>query len=200
MPPTANDDAFTTQEDASLDVNQGNGVLKNDDDPDRAPESLVARNASDPLHGTVVLSDNGSFTYTPDADYNGPDSFTYEAFDGAAAATATVTISVAAVNDAPSFTAGPNQSASVFGLSQTVSGWATAISAGPPDEPQTVEFEVSTDDSRFLISPQVDGSGTLTYTPNPLTSPGDVTVTLHARDSEGALSPDQSFTITLTTP
>ena len=53
-------------------------------------------------HGSVALAADGSFTYTPDADYHGPDSFTYRAFDGAAySLPAIVTIDVASVNDPP---------------------------------------------------------------------------------------------------
>ena len=187
----------------------GNNVLKNDGDPDGGPQPLTARNASMPAHGTVALASNGTFTYTPEADYNGTDSFTYEAFDGADAATATVTISITAVNDAPSFTKGGDQSASLLGPAQTMPGWATDISAGPANESsQTVQFDVSTsDDSQFLLglTPQVSGTtGTLTYTPNLLGSPGAVTVTVRARDDGGTgnggvnVSADQTFTITLT--
>ena len=208
--PTAVDDpSYSVQEDGTLNVGPGNNVLKNDGDPDGGPQPLTARNASMPAHGTVALASNGTFTYTPEADYNGTDSFTYEAFDGADAATATVTISITAVNDAPSFTKGGDQSASLLGLAQTMPGWATDISAGPANESsQTVQFDVSTsDDSQFLLglTPQVSGTtGTLTYTPNLLGSPGAVTVTVRARDDGGTgnggvnVSADQTFTITLT--
>ncbi len=55
-----------------------------------------------PANGTIVLNADGSFVYTPNANYNGTDSFTYKANDGSAdSSAATVTISVAAVNDAP---------------------------------------------------------------------------------------------------
>src|SRR5207244_3538338 len=57
---------------------------------------------SSPAHGTLVFNSNGSFTYTPGANYNGPDSFSYKANDGAADSnTAVVSINVTAVNDAP---------------------------------------------------------------------------------------------------
>ena len=50
----------------------------------------------------MALNADGSFTYTPNADFNGADSFTYTASDGAAASNvATVTITVTGVNDAP---------------------------------------------------------------------------------------------------
>ena len=50
----------------------------------------------------MTLGTDGSFTYTPNADFNGTDSFTYTASDGTAASNvATVTMTVDAVNDAP---------------------------------------------------------------------------------------------------
>ena len=50
----------------------------------------------------VVLNADGSFTYTPDADFNGTDSFTYQAHDGTSNSNVeTVMITVAPVNDAP---------------------------------------------------------------------------------------------------
>ena len=50
----------------------------------------------------MTLSANGSFTYTPAANFNGPDSFTYKAKDAALESNvATVTITVSPVNDAP---------------------------------------------------------------------------------------------------
>ena len=55
-----------------------------------------------PADGTLTLNEDGSFTYIPDADLNGPDSFTYKANDGALDSNvATVAITVNAVNDAP---------------------------------------------------------------------------------------------------
>ena len=55
-----------------------------------------------PANGTLTLNADGSFTYTPNANFNGTDSFTYQANDGTADSNvATVTITVNAVNDAP---------------------------------------------------------------------------------------------------
>ena len=57
---------------------------------------------SDPAHGTLTLNADGSFTYIPAANYNGSDSFTYKANDGTVdSGVATVNLTIAAVNDAP---------------------------------------------------------------------------------------------------
>ena len=92
-------DAYNVNEDGTL--NQGlPGVLANDSDPDGSPLSAVL--VGNPAHGTLSLNSNGSFTYTPTANYNGPDSFTYRATDGSlSSSVVTVTLGVASVNDAP---------------------------------------------------------------------------------------------------
>ncbi|WP_157594083.1 Ig-like domain-containing protein, partial [Rubripirellula obstinata] len=55
-----------------------------------------------PTNGTLVLDGDGSFTYTPDANFSGPDSFTYRVLDNAGGADeATVNITVNSVNDLP---------------------------------------------------------------------------------------------------
>ncbi len=55
-----------------------------------------------PSHGSLTLNANGSFSYTPAANYNGPDSFTYKANDGDLDSnTVTVALTITAVNDAP---------------------------------------------------------------------------------------------------
>ncbi len=84
----------------------GAGVLANDDDPDN--DALTAVLGTGPSHAqSFDLNADGSFTYVPDPDFNGGDSFTYHASDGTlSSGTVTVTITVNAVNDAPSFVSG----------------------------------------------------------------------------------------------
>jgi hypothetical protein len=97
--PVATDDSYGTNEDTPLSV-LAPGVLANDNDIDG--NTLTAVKVSDPANGTVVLNDDGSFTYTPNANFNGSDSFTYKANDGTTDSNvATVTITVAPVNDPP---------------------------------------------------------------------------------------------------
>ncbi|XUM20585.1 beta strand repeat-containing protein [Bradyrhizobium oligotrophicum S58] len=95
--PVAVADSYTTSEDNALTV-AGAGVLANAHDADGDALSAILVNG--PTHGTLALNQDGSFTYTPFADYDGVDSFTYKANDGLAdSGTATVSITVTAVND-----------------------------------------------------------------------------------------------------
>jgi VCBS repeat-containing protein len=98
QPPVATNDSFTTNQDTPLTVSVGNGVLANDTDADNNP--LTANVVTGPTHGTLSLNANGAFTYTPNANFNGTDSFTYYANDGTVNSTnpATVTLNVTAVN------------------------------------------------------------------------------------------------------
>src|SRR5690606_23603918 len=76
------------------------GVLGNDTDIDGNPLTAVLENG--PANGTLTFNADGSFTYTPKANWNGTDSFTYLTYDGTAFSNvATVTIAVNEVNDAP---------------------------------------------------------------------------------------------------
>jgi Big-like domain-containing protein/PKD domain-containing protein len=154
----------------------------------------------------------GVLTYTPAANANGSAIVTVALMDNGGTAnggvdktTKTLTITVTAVNDAPSFTKGANQTTLEDAGAQSVNGWATAISAGPPDESgQALNFIVSNDNSAlFSVQPAVDASGTLTYTAAPNAN-GSATVTIKLHDNGGTAnggvdtSGDETFTITIT--
>src|SRR5436190_2084372 len=95
--PVAVNDAVTMAEDTAVSGN----VLANDTDAD-AGTTLTAPLVASPTHGTVTLAATGAFTYTPAANYNGSDTFTYKANDGTVDSNvATVAITITAVNDAP---------------------------------------------------------------------------------------------------
>src|SRR5262249_3074236 len=94
--PTAIPGALSATEDT-----QASGKLSGSD-PQGLP--LTYSVASQGGKGTVTITDasTGAFTYTPNANANGPDSFTFQVSDGAfTSAAAAVTVSIAAVNDAP---------------------------------------------------------------------------------------------------
>ncbi len=96
---TAGADAVSITSGSSLNI-LTSALLANDSDPDGNPITSVV--LTGPSHGTLNLSANGGFVYTPGANYNGADSFTYQASDGTAlSGPATVNLNITAVNDAP---------------------------------------------------------------------------------------------------
>ncbi len=97
--PVAAADSYSVDEDTTLTV-AAPGVLGNDTDVDGP--LLTATLASGPVHGSLVFNPDGSFSYTPDANFFGTDSFSYEAGDGARDSNiATVSISINPVGHAP---------------------------------------------------------------------------------------------------
>jgi uncharacterized repeat protein (TIGR01451 family) len=200
--PTAVADTGTTLEDVPLIV-PAPGVLANDAEPNTFNIAVISY--TQPSHGSVTMGSDGSYTYNPTANYNGPDSFTYTMTNGnARASSATVNLTVTAVNDPPNFTKGANQSVLEDSGPQSV-GWATAISPGPSNESgQIVTFQVSNDNSNlFSAQPAISASGTLTFTPAPNAN-GSATITVYLQDNGGTANggsdrtASQTFTITVT--
>src|SRR6185436_5563289 len=94
--PIAAADSLSTEEDTPLTISAP-GVLGNDTDPDG--DTLSAELVSGPAHGALTLNADGSLTYTPEANFNGEDSFIYKASDGSSTSETTVTITVSPAND-----------------------------------------------------------------------------------------------------
>ena len=101
--PVAANDAFSTDEDTAYSATLGlDDLLQNDSDLDGDTLTVTTVPVNGPSDGSLVLRPDGTFTYTPDADFFGTDSFTYEVTDGnGGTAEATVNIMVDPVNDAP---------------------------------------------------------------------------------------------------
>ncbi len=207
-PPNTNNwsgGSFSVLEDTTLNMSAP-GVLAGITDVDGDVISAVF--VCNPTHGTLNLNTNGSFTYIPATNYNGPDSFQFTASDGQAfSPTLTVNITVIPVNDPPSFTKGANQLVQENAGAQTVPGWAANLSPGPADEAgQAVIFQVSNNtNALFSVPPAVSSSGTLTYTPAP-NAYGVATITVAAHDDGGIAnggldtSAPQTFVITVNSP
>jgi hypothetical protein len=170
--------------------------------------------ADDPALFSVqpTVASDGTLAFSPAPDANGVATVTVTALDDGGnadggtntSAPSTFTITLTPVNDAPSFTAGADQT--VIGLlgAQAVSGWATGITSGPADEfPQNVSFTVTNDNpGLFTVQPTVVPNGMLLYNPGALAL-GTATVTVRAVDNGGVAnggsdtSAPQTFTITV---
>jgi CSLREA domain-containing protein len=140
-----------------------------------------------------VVSPSGTLTYTPAANANGSAAITIVLQDNGGTANGgvdtsapqTFNINVTAVNDAPSFTSGPNVVVNEDAGAQSV-GWATNISAGPADESgQTLNFVVTNNNNAlFSVQPAIAANGTLTYTSAPDAN-GVATVSVSLHDNGG---------------
>jgi large repetitive protein len=95
-PPVASNNTATVNEDGSAAIS----VLANDTDADG--DTLATIGATHGTNGTTTVNANGTIAYTPNANWNGTDTFTYWIHDGfGGLSSATVTVTVDPVNDAP---------------------------------------------------------------------------------------------------
>jgi hypothetical protein len=155
---------------------------------------------------TTLMTCTATVTYTPNLNANGTDLFKFRVTTnpgGLQSVPADVNITVNSVNDAPSFTKGPDQTVPENAAAQTVNNWATNISPGPANESgQALTITVSNNNnSLFSVQPAISPTGTLTYAPAPNTSgSADVTVTLQDNGgtaNNGIDTSQQTFKITV---
>ena len=191
----ATDDAYSVDEDAALSVDAPSGVLVNDVPPILVTAELVGG----PSHEAVFsLNGDGSFTYTPEANFHGTDAFTYLTRDALSdpSNTATVTITVDPVNDTP-VTSGQSVSATED-VNKGIALVATDVDGGnidfTPTEPAhgTVALGAKlcsgtpsscTQNVTFDPDPNYNGSDSFTFTVTDGTStsdPATVTITIAA--------------------
>jgi large repetitive protein len=98
-PPTVLDDSTSTNEDAPVDID----VLANDTDVDGTIDPTSVTITSGPSNGSVLVDPlTGHVTYTPDSDFSGTDTFTYQVCDATdLCASATVTVTVSSIPEPP---------------------------------------------------------------------------------------------------
>jgi len=92
--PGAVNDSYTTSKNVTLTKNSLQGVLKNDTDADGDSLTVSDYDAASTQGGTISVSSNGSFSYTPLTGFTGTDSFTYTVSDGSLTDSAVVSITV----------------------------------------------------------------------------------------------------------
>lgn len=152
---------------------------------------IVTSDKSTLFSAGPAIAANGTLTFTPVAHANGTATVTVRLRDSAGTVNGgvdsspdqTFTITVTSVNDAPAFTAGPDQTVAVNSGAQTVLFWAGNITAGSLETTQTVSFAISnTNPGLFTVQPAVAANGALTYTPAP-GAIGIATVSVQAVDN-----------------
>lgn len=161
-PPVALSDNAATK----VGVPVSGNVLTNDTDPDPG-QTLTASIVSNPMHGTVVLNPNGTYTYTPTAGYVGDDKFTYQVCDNGTPSlctTATVDLNIYATE---ALNLPPVANSDVF--TRTPTGSATGNVLINDKDPEGGILTINTTptvgptNGTVVINPD----GTFTYTPNP---------------------------------
>ena len=178
--PAAVADSYTTAEDTARNV-AAPGVLGNDTDPDSGT-SLTAVLDANVTNGTLTLNANGSFSYTPGANFNGSDSFTYHANDGSLSSSpVTVSITVTAVNDAPSTVADSYTTAEDTPLSVAAPG--VLGNDTDPDSGATRTAVLDTNVSNGILA--LNANGSFSYSPNGNFA-GTDSFTYHANDGSAA--------------
>ncbi len=159
-PVAVNDEGFAVDEDHTLTLLPAT-LLANDSDIEG--DTLTVLLESNATHGTVMLNDDGSLSYTPEPDWNGTDSFTYQASDGAAISDpATVGITVHAVNDAPVAQVATYSTDEDVTLNVTVPGLL-----GHATDVEGDVLTIALVDSAMHGVVTLNGDGSFSYVPNP---------------------------------
>jgi VCBS repeat-containing protein len=191
LPPVAVADAFTIAEDT---VAMGN-VLTNDSDPEG--QAITAALDDNVASGSLTFLADGSFTYTPNADFNGSDSFTYHSSDGGLSSpVTTVSITVTAVNDPP--VAFDDAYATLEDTQLSVAA-ATGVSL-PNDmdaDADSLTVTLLSGVSKGILSLASDGSFVYDPAPNQPLS-GNEIISFSYTLSDGVASPTATARITVT--
>ena len=179
--PVAVDDTASTAEDTVLTSTVD--LDANDTDLDGDSLTVVPGTFPTTQGGTIVIASDGSYTYTPPANFNGTDTVTYTVTDGNLTDEGTLTITVTPVNDPPVLVDGNGDP---LGDDQSVTTPEdTPVSgqlvANDPDG-DDLTFSKATDPTSGSVTVNPDGSWE--YTPNPSYS-GNDSFTVTVSDGKG---------------
>ncbi|MFK7898944.1 MAG: tandem-95 repeat protein, partial [Myxococcota bacterium] len=188
--PVSSDDGYSMNEDLALSVDASSGVISNDNDAEG--DTLTTHLISGPSDAaSFVLNADGSFSYTPNADFYGTDSFSYRVTDGAeTSGLSVVTLTVFPENDAPVLEVNERGSMTI--------GSPASISS---DDLQALDVDNAAADLVFTLT-AAPSSGHLELTTDPGVAIMSFTQAdidggylLYALDTEGATSDSFAFDV-----
>ncbi|WP_143751911.1 Ig-like domain-containing protein, partial [Maribacter sp. 4U21] len=158
-PPVLVDDTDSVNEDATVST----AVLTNDSDPDNNLDASSLSVATQPANGSATVNPDGTITYTPDADFNGTDSYTYQVCDAfSVCETATVTVTVNPQSDAPVVTDDTATVDEDNPVTVDILANDNDNADGGSIDASSVSITGSPANGTVVINPD----GTVTYTPN----------------------------------
>ncbi|NEP25531.1 Ig-like domain-containing protein [Moorena sp. SIO3I6] len=131
-------------------------VLANDTDAE--DDALTVVIDAQGGNGTAVVNPDNTITYTPNADFTGPDTFTYQVSDGVNEVTATVNVDVTAVNQPPV----PTEDTVTIAVNNAVNINVLANDTDAEDDALTVVIDAQGGNGTAVVNPD----NTITYTPN----------------------------------
>ncbi|MES2790166.1 MAG: Ig-like domain-containing protein, partial [Planctomycetota bacterium] len=182
------------------------------DESGQAVDFIVTNDNNGLFSSQPTIDADGNLTYTAAPNANGTATVTVKIHDNGGttpngvdtSTTQTFTITINAVNDAPSFTVGGNQSSNEDAGAQSVTEFIDNFSTGPADESGQIVNYIVTNDNNSLFSsqPTIDANGNLTYTAAPNAN-GTAIVSVKIHDNGGTsnggvdTSTIQTFTITI---
>lgn len=153
QPPVANFDGVITAFETVINID----VLNNDNDPENDPLTVTIDTV--PTEGSVVVELDGTITYTPEAGFEGIDSFVYQIDDGEFTAIATVNVTVLPKpNEAPD--AVDDSATTTMETAATIA--VLDNDSDPDNDPLTVTIDTNPSNGTVNVNP----GGSITYTPN----------------------------------
>ncbi|OZG70831.1 hypothetical protein BTA51_23615 [Hahella sp. CCB-MM4] len=188
--PVATDDSATVDEDDSVVID----VVSNDSDVDGTVDATTVTVQTDAGSGsTSVDSVTGEITYTPSADFNGSDTFTYtvkDDSDGTSNA-ATVTITINSVNDAP--VAVDDTATLLEDVAHTINVLGNDSDVDGTLDASTVEVVTAPDSGGTSVNTT---TGAIIYTPDSDFN-GEDSLTYRVQDDQGEWSAEATVTLTV---
>jgi VCBS repeat-containing protein len=195
--PVAQNQAYDVNEDQTVTgYSVDNGTI------DVEQNSLTYTVVDGPTHGSLTMNaSTGGFSYTPEANYNGPDSFTYKANDGTADSNvATVSLTIEGTNDAPTITSNGGEDTGTQSVAENTTAVRTVEASDPDGDAVSYLIAGGADADKFDLN-ATTGALTFAAAPDfevPGDADGDNTYEVIVEASDGTAVDTQTLSVSIT--